>query len=95
MLRINILSIQYILDIPGNKERSYNGSDRFRVNVVLSMYVLITCTVIFKKNRSPFFELFFFLQNYTLYNMSKHVNLKVPQHILEMVCIQGYCSKLH
>lgn len=95
MLRINILSIQYILDIPGNKDRSYYGSDRFRVNVVLSMYVLITCTVIFKKNRSPFFELFFFLQNYTLYNMSKHVNLKVPQHILEMVCIQGYCSKLH
>lgn len=60
MLRINILSIQYILDIPGTKEKSYYGSDRFRVNVVLSMYFLITCTVIFKKNRSPFFELFFF-----------------------------------
>lgn len=60
MLRINILSIQYILDIPGNKERSYYGSDRFRVNVVLSMYFHITCTVILKKkNRSPFFELFY------------------------------------
>lgn len=51
MLRINILSIQYILDIPGNKERSYYGSDRFRANVVLSMYFLITCTAVqlFKK----------------------------------------------